>query len=62
MKPDIEITYDEKSIKGTYEISKGMITVFGPYGSKSASTSSNNDALAKIILRELAQEAEGRGW
>ena len=62
MKSDIEITYDGKSVKGTYEISKGMITVHGPYGSKSASTSSNSDVLAKIMLRELAQEAKGRGW
>lgn len=62
MKSSIEITYDGKKVVGTYEVSKGMITVAGPFGSKSASSSSNNEVLAKILLRELAQEAKGKGW
>lgn len=63
MKSEISITYNGKIFSAYVEISKGMVTVSSPtLGSKSAVESSNNEVLAKIMLQELVNEAEGKGW
>lgn len=63
MKSEIRITHNEKEYSAYIEISKGMVTVSSPtLGSKSATESGNNEVLAKIMLQELVNEAEGKGW
>ena len=63
MRSTVEVQHDGKLVTADVEISGGMITVSNPsLGRKSASESSNNDVLAKILLRELINEADGKGW
>ena len=63
MKSEIRITHNEEEYSAYIEISKGMVTVSIPtLGSKSATESGNNEVLAKIMLQELVNEAEGKGW
>jgi hypothetical protein len=60
---ETEISYfDEKlnrEISGRFVINRGLITVHSAYGSKSTQVGGhamNPEPLARILLRELAQE------
>lgn len=54
---EIEIDYNGKKVKGSYCTNKGIVTVNTLFGSKSTQIGhSTSELLAKIILRELAQE------
>ena len=55
---DIEVERDGKLYKATAKVEGGMLTVSSVnLGSKSASPSSNNNVLAKLLLIELIQKA-----
>jgi len=58
---DVKIEHGGKTYRGSYEVSGGMITVAWEFGSKSARDSASNESLAKIMLRELVEEAQAKG-
>ena len=48
-----------KVVRGFYVVENGMLTVASPLGVKSSSIgASSPDALAKVMLRELADDAD----
>lgn len=60
---EVEIEKDGKLFRGYATVSGGMLTVQTPeLGSKSATVSANNDALAKLLLWELINQSIGKGW
>ena len=61
MRTDVECEYEGKMYRGTYEVTRGMLTVSWVYGSESATPGSRPDVLAKLILRELIEDAKRRG-
>lgn len=58
---DVECEYRGKRYRGTYHVSAGTLTVNSEYGSKSATPGAGPEVLARIILREIVQAADGRG-
>lgn len=61
MRMDVECEYEGKTYSGTYEVTRGMLTVSWLYGSKSATPGSRPDILARLMLRELIEDAQRRG-
>jgi len=61
MRIDVECEYEGKTYRGTYEVTRGLLTVSWPYGSKSATPGSKPGFLAELILRELVEDAKRRG-
>lgn len=60
---EIEEIDGTKTYKASVSISGKMLTVTNfELGSKSASISANNKAMAKIMLRELINQSKGHGW
>ncbi|PKG53087.1 MULTISPECIES: hypothetical protein [Halomonadaceae] len=60
---DVEIEKDGKFFIGQASILGGILTVNSiELGSKSASISSNNEFLAKILLYELLNNTLNKGW
>jgi hypothetical protein len=57
----VECEVEGKVHHGTYQVARGVLTVHGPWGSKSTSPGARPDVLAKIILREIVQEASAKG-
>ena len=57
----VECEYGGKIYRGTYYTSGGLLTVDCEFGSKSASPGAGPNVLAKIMLRELIQEADRKG-
>jgi hypothetical protein len=58
----VSIEWEGKKYAGSYYVEKGMITVSGSWGQKSTQVgNSPPELLARIMLRELAQEAKARG-
>jgi hypothetical protein len=50
-------------LSGTYTVADGIITVTSDHGTKSIETAGLTPiVLAKIILRELADDADKRTW
>ena len=57
---EVEVEKDGKLYQATAKIEGGMLTVSSiNLGSKSASVSSNNNVLAKLLLNELIRN---KGW
>lgn len=53
---EIEIEVDGRVVKGSYVVERGMITVYGPAGSRSTQLGGSArmpETLARVILREL---------
>ncbi len=54
---EVEVEKDGKLHKATAKVEGGMLTVSSVnFGSKSASASSNNNVLAKLLLNELIRK------
>ena len=57
---EVEVEKDGKLYQATAKVEGGMLTVSSVnLGSKSASVSSNNNVLAKLLLNELIRN---KGW
>jgi hypothetical protein len=55
---EVEVEKDGKLYQATAKVEGGMLTVSSVnLGSKSASVSSNNNVLAKLLLNELIRNA-----
>ncbi|TXI47532.1 hypothetical protein [Methylophilus sp.] len=55
---EVEVEKDGKLYQATAKVEDGMLTVSSVnLGSKSASVSSNNNVLAKLLLNELIRNA-----
>jgi hypothetical protein len=61
VRSDVECELDGKTYRGTYEVSRGLLTVSWAYGSKSAAPGAAPNVLARIMLRELVQDAKRQG-
>ncbi len=54
---EVEVEKDGKTYKATAKVEGGMLTVSSVIlGSKSASVSSNNNVLARLLLHELIRK------
>lgn len=54
---EVEVEKDGKIYKATAKVEGGMLTVSSViFGSKSASVSSNNNVLARLLLNELIRK------
>ncbi|MFA7594371.1 MAG: hypothetical protein WCY26_11570 [Thiohalobacteraceae bacterium] len=64
MRFDIQVTDERKVYTATCWVEGGMLTVrsLDGLGEKPATTSVNNEVLAKILLHELINESKGHGW
>jgi hypothetical protein len=57
----VEFEANGVTYRGSYYVEKGMVTVNSMYGTRSATVSASNAMLARMMLRELVQEATIRG-
>lgn len=59
----VEIEIKGKNYNASAVVENGMLTVRSTtLGNKTASESSDNLILARILLRELVNQSEGKGW
>lgn len=59
----VEIEIEGKNYNGFAVVENGMLTVRSTtLGNKTASESSNNLILARILLHELVNQSKGKGW
>jgi len=60
---EVKIEIENKTYKGSATVAGKVLTVQSfKFGSKSASISSNNEVLARLLLNELVNESNGKGW
>jgi hypothetical protein len=58
---EVECEYRGKRYRGTYQVRGGILTVASEYGSKSATPGACPEVLARILLREIVEAADGPG-